>query len=119
VETMMAYCGLVCDTCPIHLASLEPDEAIRARMKISIAEQCLQVYGIKLRPEDIDACDGCKSTSGRLFSGCLACKIRKCASMKQLENCAWCEEYPCDDLKAHFSLDPQSEIRLEKIRHGR
>ena len=115
---MMAYCGLVCDQCPIYLATTEQDESRQKAMRISIAEECRIHYGLKLQPEDITDCDGCRSGSGRLFSGCLNCEIRKCAIMKNLESCAYCTDYACNKLMEHFLLDPGAQTRLEEIQNN-
>jgi len=111
-----AYCGLVCETCLIHTATLEKDKAKQQEMRISIAEQCNKLYGTNLQPGDINDCDGCKIDAGKLFAGCDHCEIRKCAMNKDLENCAWCSDYACDTLEKHFSLDPEAKKRLQEIR---
>jgi hypothetical protein len=116
MSMMIAFCGLNCISCPIHLASIEPDEQIRNAMKEKIAEQCSIYYGLKLLPEDVTDCYGCRADSGKLFSGCKNCEIRKCAGQKNIENCAFCEDYACEILEKHFLLDPSSKERLEKIR---
>ncbi len=113
---MTAYCGLNCETCPIHLATLEQDKARQKTMRVSIAKLCAEQYGMNLRPEEITDCDGCRADMGRLFSGCLKCEIRKCASGKNLQTCAHCTEYACDKLKDIFRLDPGAQTRLEEIR---
>ncbi len=116
---MIAYCGLLCDTCPIHLATLEQDEANQHAMRVSIAEQCSSLYGMNMMPEEVTDCDGCRAETGRLFSGCLKCEIRKCAILKNLTSCAYCSDYACERLTAHFSLDPGAQTMLEKIRSER
>ncbi len=113
---MIAYCGLNCDTCTIHLASIEQDRSHKLTMRKSIIEQCFKHYGMNLQIEDITDCDGCKANTGRLFSGCLNCEIRKCAIERNVESCAYCKEYACEILKKHFSHDPSTQTRLEKIR---
>ena len=113
---MIAYCGLRCDNCPIHLATLEQDKSRQQTMRESIAEQCSKLYGMHLQPGDVTDCDGCRADTGRLFSGCLNCEIRKCASRKSIESCAYCSDYACEKLKQFFTLDPDAQIRLEKIR---
>jgi len=115
---MIAYCGLTCDNCPVHLATIEPDELRQQTMRVTIAEQCANYYGLNYQPEDINDCDGCRSGTGRLFSGCAKCEIRKCAIFKKSEYCAFCEDYACDKLKEHFALDPDAQTRLEEIRNG-
>jgi hypothetical protein len=113
--TMMAYCGLSCGTCPIHLATLEQDVSRQSAMRESIAEKCSTLYGMNLLPEDITDCDGCRSATGRIFVECLNCKIRNCARQKNLDHCAACKDYPCEILEKHFSLDPGSRDRLDEI----
>ena len=87
-------------------------------MRVSIAEQCASYYGLNFKPEDINDCDGCCSATGRLYSGCAKCEIRKCATLRAKENCAYCEDYACDKLKEHFTIDPSAQRRLEEIRNG-
>lgn len=111
-----AYCGIECDTCPIHSATLETDSVRRQEMRTSIAEQCSKYYGIAMLPEEVTDCDGCCCSSGRLFSGCSKCEIRPCAISRNIENCASCKEYACDLLIKHFSLDPEAKKRLDGIR---
>ena len=117
MDTRITYCGLVCDTCPIHLATLETDISKKAEMRNSIAEQLSKIYGTTPKPEIITDCDGCKTNNGRLFTGCIDCKIRKCAIQKNIINCAYCTDYPCDTLNKHFIFDPASQERLKKIRN--
>lgn len=117
MNKMIAYCGLNCDTCPIHLATLEQDKSSQQKMRVSIARLCFEQYGMKLQPEDINDCDGCRTDKGRLFSGCRNCEIRKCASQRNLESCAYCSEYICDILKEFLLHEPSAQTRLEEIRN--
>jgi len=116
METIIAYCGLDCGNCPVHLATLEQDKFLQNAMRESVAEQLSKYYGINSSPENINDCDGCMADSGRIFTGCVQCNIRKCAILKNLESCALCYDYPCENLMKHFSQDPDSKIRLEEIR---
>jgi hypothetical protein len=116
MKTMIAYCGLNCGSCPIHLATLEQDTSKKLKMRESVARQCREVYHMNLLPEDITDCDGCRADSGRIFSGCANCGIRKCAIRKNMESCAFCHDYACESLKKHFTLDPEAKVRLEEIR---
>ena len=83
-------------------------------MKESIAELCYQQYGMRLKPEDINDCDGCRADTGRIFSGCMNCQIRECAVQKQIESCAYCADYACDKLMKHFSVYPDALSRLDE-----
>jgi hypothetical protein len=111
----LAYCGLVCNSCPIHLATIEEDLSHQATMRISIAEQINQEYGTDYKSSNINDCDGCRANTERLFSGCLNCEIRKCARLKNLENCAHCSEYSCKILEEFLQHDPDARNRLDNI----
>jgi hypothetical protein len=115
---MIAYCGLLCDTCPIHRATLETDKSRQASMRMDIVAVCNEKYGMKLSLADVTDCDGCHTDTGRLFSACMACEIRKCAKRKELESCAACTDYPCEILEKFFQDDPDARSRLETIRRS-
>jgi hypothetical protein len=117
MDTMIAYCGLDCDTCPIHFATLEQDEHKQQTMRAEIAQICTEQYGMNLQAQDITDCDGCR-TGVRLFSGCASCVLRKCAMGKKLESCAFCDEYTCENLQKHFEMDLAARIRLEELRRN-
>jgi len=115
VNSMMAYCGLACETCPIHLATLEVDPLKQQSMRVSIAQTCTEQYGMNLQAQDITDCDGCRA-SERLFSGCANCDVRICAIERKLESCAFCREYVCDKLEKHFTGDPDAFRHLQALR---
>ena len=116
MDEIIAYCGLTCDTCAIYLATREMDDAKRAKMRAEIAEQIKKLYGQECKPEDVGDCDGCLTESGRLYSGCKNCAIRKCASQKSVENCAHCDEYVCEELEKLFATETNAKKRLDEIK---
>ena len=113
-----AYCGLECLTCPIYLATIEKNQDEQVKMRLEIAEECSRLYGKNYKTEDIGDCDGCKAKRGRLFAGCRNCKIRECAILKNIPNCAYCDDFACDELRKLFVLDPEAKTRLEKIHNN-
>lgn len=113
---MIAYCGLDCDGCPIHIATLERNRSKQQAMRIEIARICTHQYGMNLSPEEVTDCDGCRSQLERMFSGCVRCQIRKCAVGRNLESCAFCVDYDCQNLLKHFETDPAARTRLESMR---
>jgi hypothetical protein len=115
MDTMVGFCGLACNSCPIHMATLEQDNILQKIMRAEIARQCSDIYGMKMTVEEVTDCDGCRANTGRLFSGCLKCQIRECAHLKNIESCAFCEDFTCEKLTNHFLLDPETRGRLEKI----
>ena len=116
MSSLIAYCGLDCESCPIHLATLQQDSQTKRNMRIDIARLCRETYGIHLLPEAVTDCDGCQSATGRIFSGCANCDIRPCAMGRKVSSCAYCKEYPCNQLQKHFQSDPTSQARLEALR---
>ena len=115
MNVMIAYCGLDCNTCPIHLATLEQNNIKRRLMRENITQICNKQYNMNLQIQDINDCDGCRIDK-RLFSGCTDCKIRKCAVEKKVESCAFCDKYSCANLRKHFDNDPSAKTRLEEMR---
>jgi len=85
-------------------------------MRAEIARQTNDIYKEKMKAEDVTDCDGCKTKTGRLFSGCKKCQIRKCAREKGVENCAHCSEYACEKLEKFFVTYLEAKTRLDVIR---
>jgi hypothetical protein len=117
MSEILSYCGLVCNTCPIYLATREINKEEQIRKRTEIAKLCKEQYGMNFELSDITDCDGCHAESGRLFSGCNDCAIRKCAKQKAVVNCTYCSEYICQSLESFFVTDPSAKIRLNEVRH--
>ncbi|MEJ2567937.1 MAG: DUF3795 domain-containing protein [candidate division WOR-3 bacterium] len=116
MEKMLAYCGLDCLSCPIYLVTREPDKEKQKEKRKEIVRLIKEHYGQEFKLEDITDCDGCTADTGRLFSTCKDCTIRKCARQKKLDNCAYCGEYVCETLEEFFSKEQTAKIRLDKLR---
>jgi hypothetical protein len=116
MNEVISYCGLLCKSCPIYLATREKNELKKKELIFEIIRACKAHYGIEYRYEDINDCDGCISNSEKLFIGCSDCKIRKCASQKEIENCAYCNDYPCDNLNDMLNSEPEARKRLDGVR---
>ncbi len=113
---ILSYCGLICSNCPIYLAGREQDEQKKAILITEIIHTCRDFYGIDYKEVDITTCDGCTSLEGRIFSGCVNCKIRECCSTKGHQNCAYCNEYPCVNLTETFKNEETAKLHLDQIR---
>ena len=116
VDKLLAYCGLKCGGCPIYLATRETDKEKQAKMRVQIAESISEEYGMSIKSKDVTDCDGCKTSTGRLYSGCSNCEIRKCALEKECLTCAHCIEYPCDKLQKFLVTYSISKNHLKDIR---
>lgn len=51
--TLIAYCGLDCEACPIHLATLEQDRLKQHAMRVDIARLCSEYYGMDVLPQEV------------------------------------------------------------------
>lgn len=109
MKEIIAYCGINCAECPAYIATQNDDfEALKKVAKEWSSESMI------FQPKEL-YCDGCNST-GKLFQWCAECPIRKCSREKGFENCAYCEDYFCDNLKMTFDKTPAAKERLDKIR---
>jgi len=113
---MIAFCGLVCTTCPIHLATIETDEQKKMEIKRNIIYILQQQYGQKRNIEEITDCDGCLTEGSRIYISCASCTIRECARHKALINCAYCKDYPCEKLNMVFAMEESARTRLNQIK---
>ena len=94
---MIAYCGIICSECDAFIATQNDDDAKRKE----VAALWTKESNVNVKPEDIN-CDGCLATTDRLWGYCHTCEIRKCGQEKGVENCAYCDEYPCYKLEKFF-----------------
>ena len=94
MEKIIAYCGIPCSECPAFIVTKSDDD--EARAKVAAKE-----FESNIKPEDIN-CDGCLTDGDRIFNYCKICEIRQCARGKQVENCAYCEDYACEKLNNFF-----------------
>ncbi len=111
MSKMIAFCGLDCGACPGYIATKNDDNEARAK----IAEQWSNEFKSEFKIEDIN-CDGCTDMAGRHIGYCAQCAIRKCASAKGVENCAYCPDYACETAEGFFKMAPQAKANLEEIR---
>ena len=114
MDLMLAYCGLDCNGCPIHTATLERDELKKRTMRSDIARILKERYNMSLEADDVGDCDGCRSD--RLFVTCAACEIRGCVREKKLASCAFCGQYACERLQGILREDPAARQRLETLK---
>ncbi len=111
VEKMISYCGLVCTTCPVFVATQNNDAAKRKE----IAALLVRKYQRILKPENIN-CDGCRPEIGRHLEGYGNCAIRKCGQAKGVKNCGYCKEYVCEKLAAFPEFSVSCRETLDKVK---
>ena len=113
MERIVAYCGIECSKCPAFIAKKENNDELRKKT----AEEWSKQFNETITPESIN-CDGCIST-GQHISYCNVCEIRKCGLEKKVENCAYCDDYICENLDKWFKNVPDAKNRLDEIRKNK
>ena len=113
MDTIIGYCGIVCDACPALKAKKTNDDELRKKT----AEEWSEAFKTPFKPEDIN-CDGCISDSDRHIGHCQVCEIRKCGKQKGIENCAHCDDYVCEKLEGFFKMVPDAQKHLDAIKSG-
>jgi len=111
MEMIVAPCGLDCAQCPAYLATQAGDMEALGKLANEWSQGCEFTF----KAEEV-ACDGCLAESECLFSWCLQCPIRGCVIGRSIPNCAYCDDYICDELAQCFERSPQAKANLEEIR---
>jgi hypothetical protein len=114
MDKMVSFCGLVCTECPAYLATQADDNEKRKETAVLWSK----MYGADIAWEAIN-CDGCLSTTGRLFGHCHVCEARKCGQEKGYTTCAPCDDFACEKLEPIHKAVPEAKAALEEIRKGR
>jgi hypothetical protein len=113
METMVAFCGLVCTDCPAFIATQKNDDEIRK----SVVERW-STEDLPLTIEDVN-CDGCHMIDKRLIKFCHTCEVRACGLKHKVENCGYCDEYPCERLNKLWDFlgaGKEAKALLDEIR---
>lgn len=94
LRELTAPCGLDCFNCLFYLAN--DNEEIRNQIKAGFSSA-----GCSL-PDEGSVCKGCRRENGNCAPsralGLEPCKVLKCISSKNIESCAECSDFPCDNL---------------------
>jgi hypothetical protein len=112
MDSMIAYCGLVCADCEAYIATqandLETLEQLTARAREQFSMPELAVTSTM--------CDGCLSSSDRLCGYCYECAVRACGTERGVPNCASCDDYGCDKVQVIWGMAPQARATLDGLR---
>lgn len=104
-RNMLAYCGLYCEQCSFKTAHDEQDPKHLAHIPYPFTQKDLTEYN----------CGGCKG-----YCICGPCKIRPCASAKNIVSCADCGSFPCEHIDS-FANDgmPHHRNAIDNLNHIR
>ena len=87
MKKMIAYCGLDCEKCDAHLATIHNDDALREKT----AKLWSELNHAPITPEMIN-CMGCRVDGVKTPYCESMCAIRKCATEKGVSTCGGCSE---------------------------
>ncbi len=95
MKEYIAYCGLDCETCEAHIATVNNDDSLRQK----VSKHWSELNGVEITPEMIN-CHGCRRDGLKTYFCSSLCPIRQCAMGKKVETCGGCEEMDtCEKLK--------------------
>ncbi|MDP8232615.1 MAG: DUF3795 domain-containing protein [Candidatus Zophobacter franzmannii] len=110
MEKIISACGLVCSGCEAYLATKDNDDELRK----ATSEKWSTMYGADINPEAIN-CTGCMEEGVKL-GHCGECKIRVCVIAKGYQNCAPCDEFPCEIVNMIYKMAPEAKKNIEEIK---
>lgn len=88
----LGACGIKCESCDCYIATKNNDDALRE----TLAKNWTSEYDFNFTKEMIN-CSGCME-EGAKIGHCYECKFRNCAISKNIDNCKYCNEFPCKEL---------------------
>ena len=104
-----AFCGLICTECPVYIATVTEDEAMKEKLAADYT-----TAACKFEKDDMN-CNGCHSTEGCCEKMCAQCPIRLCGMKKGIETCAECGGYPCEELKQYVPEESGNRKTLDSM----
>ena len=111
----LTYCGLDCEKCDVHKATIHGDEKARMRAVESWTPVAQEHWGLDTLDPSIIECMGCRSGQAS-FKGYGWCPTRACAQEKGLLSCGLCPEWQtCDYLAGSMGDSVEARSNLEAI----
>lgn len=92
MEPILSYCGMRCDLC----LAFEPNVTAHPENRQLISDGWHEYFGFRIPPEKI-FCEGCRGSSHETIDK--DCPVRPCVIARELNHCARCDDYICDQLR--------------------
>jgi hypothetical protein len=104
---LIAKCGFDCGHCPSYRKNLKT-----AGDREKCSNGWHRYHGFRLSPEKLLRCEGClvPNEEDPIRYWKTGCRIRRCAVKNGVENCAYCSDYPCQDVKANCAYIDRERI---------
>lgn len=109
MKDMIAFCGLDCETCEAHVATVRDDQALREK----VAKHWSELNNVEITPAMIN-CDGCRVDGVKTVYCESLCPIRQCALGKHFATCGDCTEMEsCPKVGMVIGNNPQALRNLK------
>ncbi|QRN83943.1 DUF3788 family protein [Chloroflexota bacterium] len=95
-KELLTRCGYRCDLCLAYAENIKVND-----QRELLSEGWQKIFGIDLQPEEI-YCEGCLTCSSDPILVDKGCPVRPCVISKGIENCAQCDDYPCEILETRL-----------------
>lgn len=104
---MIAICGDNCACCPRYLATQTEQES-----ELEKARQLWIRLGFRDKhfPLEAMACTGCQPENP-----CAYAELRECVDQQAVENCGFCDTYPCEKINRVFDRSDMLMEQAKKI----
>lgn len=110
MEKLISCCGNICSECEAYIATQKNDYE-----KMKNLAELWSTDEYKIKPEEVP-CYGCCSKNDKKFKFCSECEIRLCSVEKDVNNCAFCSQYPCKKLSKPFEMSKENKERLDGLK---
>lgn len=104
---MIGICGDNCTFCPRYTATQNGGKTEFEKVKELWVRLGLRDHDF---PVQDMACNGCLPENR-----CAYGELRKCVVGKAIENCGWCDDYPCNLIKASFMKSENLRSYANKV----
>ena len=110
MRDMIAYCGLDCEKCEARIATVNDDDALRAK----VAKKWSELNNIEITPEMIN-CMGCRVDGVKTVYCDRLCAIRQCAMGRKYTTCGDCAELgSCQKVEAVIGNNAEALKNLKR-----
>ncbi len=93
---ILTRCGYRCDLCLAYAENIMVND-----QRELLSEGWRKIFGIDLQPEEV-FCEGCLTCSADPRLVDKGCPVRPCVISKGIENCAQCDDFPCEKIETRL-----------------
>lgn len=112
MKKMIACCGLDCEKCDAHIATIRNDDTLREKT----AKLWSELNHAPITAEMIN-CMGCRTDGVKTPYCDSMCEIRKCVLRKEFDTCGNCPDVECcKTVGAVLASSPDARINLEGMK---